>query len=257
MLDFLGIGAQKAGTTWLYEQLRQHPQLAFPLGKEAHFWNRPHNQADIAGYLGSFSNATPAAQSLGLRRWLRRSPALPNPRLFGEITPAYGILPLETVQEIHSYAPDLRLLYLMRNPIERAWSSALMALQRAEMTIEEASDQWFIDHFHSAASRRRGDYQACLQTWRSVFRHEQLLVLRFEELVSAPEMLLNRCFAHLGVERRSAAQLQQAGCHNAVFVGTGQPLRPSLRPVLQTLYQAPMTQLATYLDTDLSAWLAS
>ena len=40
MLDFLGIGAQKAATTWLYANLDLHPQIAFPAGKEVHFWDR-------------------------------------------------------------------------------------------------------------------------------------------------------------------------------------------------------------------------
>lgn len=234
MWSFLGIGAQKAGTTWLYEQLRQHPQLAFPLGKEAHFWNRAHDASQVADYLQCLA-ATEA-------------PA-------GEITPAYGMLPLATIREIHAHAPQLRLIYIMRNPLERAWSAALMALERAEMRIEEASDQWFIDHFHSAGSRRRGDYETCLRNWRAVFPAEQLLVLRFEEIATAPEALLKRCFQHLGVAPQTAEELQQRGCRQRIFAGSGETLRPSLQPVLRDLYAAPIRELAQYLNTDLSAWL--
>lgn len=236
MLSFLGIGAQKAGTTWLYEQLNRHPQLAFPLGKEVHFWNRPHNPATVADYLDRFAQLDAIA---------------------GEITPAYGMLPLETIQEIHHHAPSLRLIYLIRNPINRAWSSALMALQRAEMTIDEASDQWFSDHFHSAGSMKRGDYQTCLQNWRAVFSDKQLLVLRFERIVTEPESLLNRCFQHLGVAPQDSEQLQKQGCRMPVFTGPGIPLRPTLRPVLRALYQDRIKQLARHLDMDLSAWLSS
>ncbi len=236
MFNFLGIGAQKAGTTWLYEQLNRHPQLAFPLGKEAHFWNRPHDAAAVADYLDCFAQVNAIA---------------------GEITPAYGMLPIETVREIYSHTPRLRLIYLIRNPIDRAWSSALMALQRAEMTIDEASDQWFSDHFHSAGSRKRGDYQACLQTWRAVFPDEQLLILRFEQIVAKPESLLNRCFQHLSVSPQTSEQLRQQGCRVPVFTGPGHSLRPTLKPILQALYQQQIEQLAKYLDMDLSAWLTS
>lgn len=45
MLDFLGIGAQKAGTTWLYEKLRLHPDIAFPAGKEVHFWDQKYGSS--------------------------------------------------------------------------------------------------------------------------------------------------------------------------------------------------------------------
>ncbi|MBK7542369.1 MAG: sulfotransferase domain-containing protein [Candidatus Competibacteraceae bacterium] len=234
MLDFLGIGAQKAGTTWLYEQFNHHPQLAFPLGKEAHFWNRPHDMAAVENYLDHFARSDAIA---------------------GEITPAYSMLPVETIREIHRHAPRVRLLYVIRNPVERAWSAALMALQRSEMTLEEASDQWFCDHFHSAGSRRRGDYQTCLETWRSVFPDPQLLILRFERIAFEPELVLNHCFQHLGAAPQSPSRLRQHGCREPVFVGPGHALRPSLKKVLKDLYQPRIERLATYLALDLSAWL--
>jgi hypothetical protein len=256
MLDFLGIGAQKAGTTWLYEQLRQHPQLTFPLGKEAHFWNRPHDDAAIADYLSRFNlPAAPEPPRSLLTRWLPRRRRLSPPRRAGEITPAYGMLPPAVIQDIHRHVPNLRLLYLIRNPIERAWSAALMALERAEMTIDEASDAWFIDHFHSAGSRGRGDYRTCLRNWRAVFPNEQLLILRFEEMADAPEALLNRCFQHLGVAPLDPEQLRRQGCRERVFAGPGHPLRPGLRRVLLNLYREPVEQLADDLNMDLHAWL--
>lgn len=236
MFSFLGIGAQKAGTTWLYEQISHHPQLAFPLGKEAHFWDRSHDKSAIADYLSRFADVAAIA---------------------GEITPSYAALPSSVVQEIHACNPQLRLIYLIRNPIDRAWSSALMALQRAQMTIDEASDAWFSDHFHSAASLKRGDYQACLQTWRTIFPNEQLLILRFEQIITEPEFLLNRCFQHLGVAPVDPEQLRQQGCHEPVFTGPGHRLRSTLKPVLWALYQERIRQLAQYLGMDLSAWLSS
>ncbi|HRX70261.1 MAG: sulfotransferase [Candidatus Competibacteraceae bacterium] len=259
MLHFLGIGAQKAGTTWLYEQLNHHPQVTFPLGKEVHFWNRPHDAAAVNLYLNSFVHIDRnPRKSFLLVDWITRClirPVPVAPSVAGEITPAYGMLPLETIQEIHRYAPCLRLIYLIRNPIERAWSSALMALERAEMMIDEASDQWFIDHFHSAGSRQRGDYQTCLQTWREVFSEEQLLILRFEQIITEPESLLNRCFQHLGVSQQVPEQLHQWGCQVPVFAGPGYSLRPTLKPALQMLYQKQIEQLAKYLNMDLDTWL--
>ncbi|HUM93585.1 MAG TPA: sulfotransferase [Candidatus Competibacter sp.] len=233
MLSFLGIGAQKAGTTWLYEHASRHPQLAFPLGKEAHFWDRPHDAAAIAAYLKHF-------QTDGVA---------------GEITPSYAALPSETVREIYACNPRMRLIYLLRNPMDRAWSSALMALQRAQMTLDEASDAWFSDHFHSAASLKRGDYQTCMETWRAVFPEQQLLILRFEQIVNEPETLLNRCFIYLQVAPMEPDQLRRQGCRQPVFTGPGYPLRPSLKPILKRLYQDKIEKLGLYLDMDLSDWL--
>jgi Sulfotransferase domain len=234
-IGFLGIGAQKAGTTWLYSQLKQHPEIDFPLGKEVHFWNKPHRPDQVEAYLKKFSH---------------------DHRRQGEITPAYAMLPLPIIETIHRCNPDLQLIYMIRNPIDRAWSSALMALGRAELAIHEASDQWFIDHFRSAGSLARGDYEGCLRTWRQVFAPEQALVLRFEDINEAPERLLNECFRFLCVEQIENEMLREWGCRDRVFAGPRHAIRPSLLAVLRELYQTRIESLAAYLDQDLGAWLA-
>lgn len=97
-------------------------------------------------------------------------------KVCGEITPTYSILPIETIRECHANFPDLKLIYLLRNPIDRAWSSANMALTKSEMEIHEASAQWFIDHFKSRGSLMRGDYESCLRNWLACYTRENLLV---------------------------------------------------------------------------------
>ncbi len=234
MLSFLGIGAQKAGTTWLYEQLRRHPALSFPRDKEVHFWNFPHTAAEVAAYLASFGGEGVVA---------------------GEITPAYAILPVETIREIQDQAPALRLIYLLRNPIERAWSAARMDCQRAGMAVAEAPHPWFSDHFQAAASRMRGDYATCLRHWLGVFPAEQLLVQRFEQILNEPEALLNRCCDHLGVPVPRPGEWPVADCRQPVFAGPVHPLPPTLEAELRALYAAPIRQLAAEYDLDLSTWL--
>jgi len=233
MLRFLGIGAQKAGTSWLHTMLARHPGIAFPPIKELHFWDGPHTTADINAYLSRFQDPS---------------------RAEGEITPAYALLAAEIIGEICEAAPELRLLYLIRNPLQRAWSSALMALGRAEMTPDEASDQWFIDHFRSAGSLDRGDYEGAIRRWRAAFGAEALLVLRYEDIAEAPERLLATCFAHIGVEPVPPAALASWSLRERVFSGPGEPIRPSLRPVLAELYAPRIASLARYLGWDLSAW---
>jgi hypothetical protein len=236
MLHFLGVGAQKSGTTWLFQQLSAHPQVRFPRQKELHFWDR-EDASDIAWYCSQFPPCS-----------------APNVRI-GEITPAYAMLSRERIEQIRSEFPALRLFYILRNPIDRAWSSALMALDRAEMTIEEASDQWFIDHFHSQGSMRRGDYEACIRNWQSVYPREQLLVLRYETIAKNPRALLERVAGHLDIDAGFFAALPDSEVGRRVFAGSGHPLRPSLRPVLQKLYSEKIESLGCYLNADFSAWL--
>jgi hypothetical protein len=231
MLNFLGIGAQKAGTTWLYETLLRHPDIAFPGGKEIHFWNRDQHLG-LGWYNGLFAD---------------------NSHINGEITPAYAILPVETIREIQHLYPALRLIYIIRNPIERAWSSAKMESQRAGEKLPEVPDQWFIDQFRSSDSLSRGDYETCIRNWLSVFSPEQLLVLRHEELRDQPLSLLENVCRHLGVENI------YAGCNGddlkqPVFAGAKEPLRPSLLPELMEIYDWRISSLAAYLREDLSGW---
>lgn len=234
MLDFLGIGAQKAGTSWLYAALSLHPELRFPAGKEVHFWDQ--QRANGVDWYRALFPDTPGAKN-------------------GEITPAYAFLPQSEIAEIRALNPKLRMLYLLRNPLERAWSSALMALGRAEMTFEEASDQWFIDHFRSRGSLARGDYEACLRSWRAVFGEEPLLVLRYETVSAEPLALLEAACRHVGVDPQYYRRARPALLERRVNPGPERPIRPSLRGVLDEIYRPKIASLARYLGADLDAWL--
>jgi hypothetical protein len=231
-LHFLGIGAQKAGTTWIYRKLAQHPKISFPCQKEVHFWDQ--------------------FRARGIE-WYRRQFETVDGRLHGEFTPAYAILPTEIIREIRGNFPDIRLIFCIRNPVDRAWSAAKMAIQRSEMRVEEASDQWFLDHFRSEGSLARGDYEKCLRNWLSIYPRESLLLLRFEELVGEPLMTLGKCCRHLGVE--NLFPTMQICLTDRVRAGSPEPLRPSLKGMLHDIYDRKTHSLSTYLGEDLGAWL--
>lgn len=235
MLRFLGIGAQKSGTTWLYYNLIRHPDIRLTPEKELHFWDQKRDRgldwyrAQFAGFAGHMA---------------------------GEITPAYAILKPEQIAEIRAEFPDLRLIYLMRNPVERAWSGALMALRNAEMRFEEASDRWFLDHFLSAGSQKRSDYEACLRNWHGAYPKESLLVARFDDIVADPRSLLTRCAIHLGIDPKGFDAVTDDEIRRAVFEGSGHPIRPQLKNWLVRYYEPKIRSLEAYLGLDLSAWHA-
>jgi hypothetical protein len=233
MLDFVCIGAQKCGTTWLYEHLRKHPGTAFPAGKEVHFWDQKQ------------------ANGLDWYRSLFDSPAAAGKKC-GEITPAYAILDHDTIKECHDNFPDLKLIYIIRNPIERAWSSAKMALARSEMRMEEASDQWFLDHFHSRGSLMRGDYETCLRNWLALYPKEQLLVVLFDDLVSNPAGLIKDCFTHLEVDPEHYEW--QTPLKTKVFASQEHPIKSSLRAELERIYRPRILSLSNYLGIAVNNW---
>lgn len=233
MLNFICLGAQKSGTSWLHATLSRHPAIAFPGGKEVHFWDA-HLARGEAWYQQLFSDAS---------------------RCNGDITPAYAILPVEVIRRLHASYADTPLIYLLRNPIERAWSAARMAVLRAEMRYPEASDQWFIDHFQSAGSLQRGDYARCLENWLSVYPRERLLIGRYEQVFRNPVAFSNQLLMHIGLQT-FFTEADHPSLSQPVFETPGYPLRPALREFLHELYAPRIDALSQLLGEDFSAWKA-
>lgn len=231
MLNFIGIGAQKAASTWLFSILSEHPKIKFPGGKEVHFWDQ-NNFDRLDWYQSIFSNDS----------WIN-----------GEITPAYSHINIEAINKIYSTYPDLKIIYILRNPIDRAWSSAKMALSRAELMIHEASDQWFIDHFKSSGSIARSAYEQNIKSWLNFFSKEQILLLRYENVYQNPVALLNHVLNHLGLPDYYHSS------HNFLYskIHEGMPnlITPLLKEFLIDMYSSDIKVLGDYLEEDFSLWL--
>jgi hypothetical protein len=161
---FLGIGAQKAGSTWLHAMLSKHDELWLPHLKELHYFDRrfpirpvPSSSAPEPAQ-GTFArhistrirrmSLSKLRDRLSFRRWSDLAwetryvfgnwdaewyASLFNAakgRIAGEITPAYSCLSEEAIAYVHGLMPDAKLIFLMRDPVERAWSHAKMDLAR-------------------------------------------------------------------------------------------------------------------------------
>lgn len=245
MLDFLVIGAQKTGTTWLYRQFGKHHQkISFPGGKEVHFWD--------------------LFRARGMD-WYVNLLSKPDGRLHGDMTPAYAVLPPEVIAECHGLFPNLRLIYTIRDPAERAWSAAKMDATRAGMKVADVPDDWFISHFRSTGSLARGDYETCIRNWLHFYEEDQLLILRFEEIMEDPASYLGKCFNHLGLETIYASKVLSSAdpdysddeeLRTKVREGSREPLRPSLRPALREIYDVQIRSLSKCLRQDFADWLA-
>ena len=231
MLNFIGIGAQKSGTTWLYKMLSEHPEINFPGGKEVHFWDQNYSHG-VSWYKSIFSN---------------------EDALNGDFTPAYGHLPIEKIYEIHSNFPDLKIIYIIRNPIDRAWSSAKMALSRSELLMHEVSDQWFIDHFKSSGSIARSSYEENIKRWLEVFPKEQFLLERYENISEKPQLLLKNILSHLGLSPDYNFDFKLL--NERVFETEPYLMRPTLKDLLIGMYRDKIISLGYYLEEDLSLWL--
>lgn len=154
-VDFLCVGAQKAGTTWLDRCLRKHPHLSLPPIKEMHFWdsfyslggsspekfkaNAINRLQKLIKYRGVEDHANVSEQLFFLSK-IAYSDIAPElylkllPENFagsrGEITPEYALLNREQWQNIRNVVPEYtKIIFIMRNPVQRAWSGCRMYMR--------------------------------------------------------------------------------------------------------------------------------
>lgn len=231
--DFLGIGAQKAGSSWLWENLRCHPDLFLPDQKELHFFDRRYHRS-LRAYMAKFNGAAG--------------------RVKGEITPAYSTLAPDRIRLIHSLMPELRVLLLLRDPVERAWSHALMHLLDKQQirSYEEVRPEEFYAHFSGADSRGKGAYLRILENWTSVFPADQVFVGFFEDIQSRPEALLKEVLAHLGVSTNVDAI--EFPFRKIVNRGRGAVMPPEYRRRLVHLYREELAQLRDRFGDRVATW---
>ena len=183
--NFLVIGAEKAGTTWLYECLSWHPGIFLPLTKEIHYFNSHDSN------LRRRDNF--ARRGLAWYKHFFRGHA--GEVAVGEVTPMY-LCDQEAPERIQATLPDVRLIACLRHPVERAYSHYWMARGKGhtDLTFEEvvqSREPRFVE---------RGCYGTQLARYLDWFERDQILVLIHEEVFSAPSQALNSICAFLGID---------------------------------------------------------
>jgi len=207
--DFLCIGAHKAGTTWLYQQLDSHPDFWMPPVKELHYFDqlarvhrasalRCRDERDLR-FLEMLKTVS-AVPTIDLENYGR----LFEPKaslLSGEISPNYSTLSSEVIQQIVRYFPNLKVIFLARDPVERVWSHLSMEVHYRQI---EAFDPTNIDEVNRNLSRRgmllRSYPSAVVARWKRYVHPEQFRVYFFDDLKSNPAGLRRSVFRFLGAD---------------------------------------------------------
>lgn len=224
--DFLCIGAQKAGTSWLYKVLQEHPQIYMPPINELHFFDRigtedrsmryRHHQlahkmiakekangddadADRIRYLERIVSHDTVSVD-----WYRETfswPVADGVRK-GDITPSY----LELSDPEVAYARELlgpaKLILIIRRPLDRQLSQLRMWAYRQEGDrVPQNEGEWMRLYRQMSKRERRGAYSEGIARWQSHFGQQNLLVLPFGMLKFDPRGMLDKIEDFLGIER--------------------------------------------------------
>ena len=226
---FLCIGAQKAGTTWLFSNLLQHPEIWLPSVKEVHYLSRL-DRGIISGWkslrkkiwrenlysnfkseFSDFSSATfiwKLYYYFGLRtdKWYASLFKPGKGKVSGDITPAYSIMNKVAVEHAYSIMPHAKIIFIMRNPIDRAWSHARMSFDKKWDLYEKCNGDFknidnksLIQHFKRKGLVLRGNYIRTMDIWESVYPVDQIYYAFYEDIAQRPKDLLLDIYRFIGV----------------------------------------------------------
>lgn len=218
----IGVGAQKSGTTWLHTYLSRHPQCAMSRIKELHFWNEmclPEDDALARRYYSQWllriatqirDGDTPppwivnvakdlveragfAGDTAGYVKYFDRR--VGKARVAGEISPAYSRLSQADFQAMRACHPDVRPIFLMRDPVDRFWA-AMRSLAKNEGRVADSA--LIAERLAKPAHLGRGTYHITAQALDQVFGADGALLVYYEELFT--EAAIARICAFLGID---------------------------------------------------------
>ncbi|EQD58442.1 sulfotransferase [mine drainage metagenome] len=265
--QFFIVGAAKAGTTLLWSRLREHPELFLPEKKEYHYFSEVQP---------SFQEKFVIQAVTDEKTYLRYFPQDRRSLLAGEASTSYLWEP-QTARRIRACRPDARILILLRNPIDRAFSHYRMDVQlgiqpldfRSAILEDQARSQkgWGISHLYLEL----GYYAEQIERYLAVFPERQVLILYAPDFKTGPGALLSSVCKFLGVDPNGLPDQEALPEDNAYVEGrhawmrwlwkrhglryAGQKMIP--KPLRQALRQRLMDRPAErpVIDRATHAWL--
>jgi len=283
MPDFLGIGGARCGSTWLHSNLREHPSMWLPHRKELHYFDRSLNYPSPS----HLSDGDPLRRLFGSKKhnkkfrvqlikeitkciiyfkphrlpwniryffgrysddWYATLFAPGKDKIKGEITPAYSILDSQDVYHIYKIMPQAKIIFLLRNPIQRTWSS-IRKNRKSSLSIDKIKE--FLE---DPATVLRNDYLRTISVWRSYFPNSQLFIGFFDDIIANPGELLFRIYEFLGVPAISEYITPLA--HTKIFSSPNKDLPHELEVIFARKYISNIRDLCEVVGSYTKTWLA-
>ncbi len=255
--DFLIIGTQRGGTTALYHYLRTHPCIKPATVTDTHFFERKFHKG-LAWYRGHFPTRLERYYAERLRR---------QALLTGEASSSYLFYP-HAPRRVAHILPHVKLIVLLRNPVDRAYSQYFHAVELGHETLsfEEAiegeeertarertkimrDENYYSDTYMHRSYLSRGIYVDQLRAWMSLFPREQFLILKSEDFYADPVSAFKQVSAFLGLpetEPRLKKEAYKQYSHNTYFT----TMDAALRRRLSAYFEPHNARLYDFLGID-------
>lgn len=226
----LGIGVPRAGTTWLYFNLCAHPQVQQrSTPKELHYFNK-HFGRPLSWYAAQF------AEGEGVRV---------------DVSPSYVDLPKSRIEFIRGIMPDVRVILLLRSPIDQAWSETLLRLvKRPGVPFESVDDDRLEEKLRKIAIST--DYVAIRDRWESVIPSEQFFIGYFEDVSQRPRRLLKEVFEFIGVE--ADVDWEQFPYDARINPNPPAPIPSRYRAILESINRPRISALRARFGSRADSW---
>ena len=247
--DFLGVGASRSGTTSLYDLLDRHPQVFMAKPKEIQYFSFFHPEVTHTGHPMTPEQYADLFADGG------------SARARGEISPSYLWVP-GAAERIQQMLGQIRILILLRNPIERTYSDFQYSqrkgrnllpfrefLQQAQSLLEKK--QLIVATSHPTAILWKGFYARQVQTYLEMFGRERVFIRLYEEMTGDVPGFRSALTSFLGIDDDTSLDLQRVN-----ESGGESPMNDEDRELLRTIFRDDILRLGTLLDRDLGAWLA-
>ena len=291
--NFLIVGAQKAGTTSVYEYLSQHPDVFMSTPKEPHFFTYMTGDAPSGGHHSPFYK--PQRRVTEVHEYESLFANANGALAIGEASPSYLYSP-HVAERISGIIPDSKIIAILRNPVERAFSNFQMnerlgqePLKTFEAALAAEDDRVANDWGYAWHYFRKGLYDEQVVRYRQHFAQDQLLVTLHDDLVRDPAGFVRQLFTFLNVDPSFSPNLaissNVSGVPRSRVLGTllkpalmvhhywspfvprklrhtlrGKLLvrarmQPDTRSALVDRYRSSIASLEALIDRDLSNWL--
>ena len=244
-IDFLVIGTQKSGTTALDKYLRLHAEIGMPQKKETHFFDK-----HIKGLQGEMIDQVYHnhfnLEDIGTR-------------VVGEITPGYMYLP-QVCERVYQYNPKLKLIAILRNPIDRAYSHWGMQKERGLETLSfdecienepQRLSQIIPKHRKKFAYLARGYYAEQLKRYFKLFAKDQFHIIKYEEFLTNQQKTLNGLFDFLNIDS-SNYPFEEIMAHQTSYE---EAMSSAAKDKLIELFTPEVKELEELLQWDCQHWL--
>jgi len=243
LVDFVICGTQKGGTSALESYLKEHPAICMANRKEVHFFDNEifftEGKPDYSAYHSCFSPE-------------------PHHQRMGEATPVYMYW-RDAPRRMWEYNPNMKLIAVLRNPIERAYSHWNMERSRNFETLpfleaikqERQRCREALPFQHAVYSYvDRGFYLSQLRRLWQYFTKDNVLVLKNEKLRAQPNEVVKTVCGFIGVEAHEA--VNQRDVHSLPY---SSELCGEEKEFLRHIYEFDIRGLERELDWDCSNWL--